>query len=490
MTARTIGVVLLTGVLAFPPSIFADNITWQGGDAVDPNSYSIPDNWNCSTCSSSVIPNNGNLGLTFDTSITQAGADVILDTPAIVNSLLLGGSGTATLEAVNSGVGITLGTPSSSGNALAISLGGVLNINSGGSVAIDFSGGAAALNSLGGQINVTDGGTLTLQNSLTSSGTLTDNGTIGLTGVSTSASLMLDDTGNPGSTFNISGGGTLTLSGLGQISGTVGDENLVNGSGHTITGDGIISNLNLTNNGTIAASTGELIIDVSSTGTLTNNSILSVSDGSTLTIQNLSSANTTIANTGTINLNGSSTSTSLVLSDGGLGTTFTLTGAGGVLNMTDNANNLITSGTGGESLVNDTGHTIQGSGTISNFTTFTNNGTLISNGTVGLTIDLTNVSNSTGNADTFANNGTVAVKNGSALTILSNGGTSIDNEGTHLPWEPFDFGFPGSERQPERRHRCSDYKRLRRAENERQCRQQHQRSDRDSDFGERLLSHY
>jgi len=165
---------------------------------------------------------------------------------------------------------------------------------------------------------------------------------------------MLDDTGNPGSTFNISGSGTLTLRGLGQISGTQGDEVLVNGAGHTITGDGTITNLNLTNNGNITASTGNLILDVSSTGGLTNNSSLNVSDGSTLTIQNLSSANTTITNTGTINLNASANPTSLVLNDGGAGTTFTLTGTGGVLNMTDNAHNVITSGTGGESLVNDT----------------------------------------------------------------------------------------------------------------------------------------
>jgi hypothetical protein len=60
---------------------------------------------------------------------------------------------------------------------------------------------------------VTDGGTLTRQNSLTSTGTLTDNGTIGITGVAQSVAIMLNDTGNPGSTFNISGNGTLTLGG-------------------------------------------------------------------------------------------------------------------------------------------------------------------------------------------------------------------------------------------------------------------------------------
>lgn len=553
MTSRTLGIAILTALLAFPPSIFADSITWQGGDPGGPN-YSIADNWNCATCSpSSVVPSNGNLGLNFDVSVTLSGADVLLDTPATVNSLSLGGSGTATLEATSSGVGITLGTPSSSGNALAVSIGGVLNINSGGSAAIDFSGGAGALNSSGGQINVTDGGTLTLQNSLTSAGTLTDNGTIGVMGSAQSATLMLDDTGNPGSTFKLSGSGTLTLSGLGQISGVNGDEILVNDTGHNITGDGTISNLNLTNNGNITASTGNLILDVtagnaltnggsltvasgqtltiqntgtsgttitdtgtinlnpaasaatslvfngngnpntftlsgagtlnmngdgssvsgsfgieslindtghtisgsgtisglaltnngtitasggnlildvSGTGSLTNTSSLNVSDGSTLTIQNLSASGTTITNTGTINLNASANQTALVLNDGGAGTTFTLSGSGGVLNMTDNAHNLITSGTGGESLINDTGHTIQGSGTISNFTNFTNNGSLISNGAAGMTLDLTNVSTSTGNPDTFTNNGTVNVQNGSALTISSTGGTSIDNEGS------------------------------------------------------------
>ena len=76
MRARAIGVAILAGALAFPPSIFADNITWQGGDPGGPNSYSIGDDWSCITCSSPVAPNNGNLGLTFDASITQTGADV------------------------------------------------------------------------------------------------------------------------------------------------------------------------------------------------------------------------------------------------------------------------------------------------------------------------------------------------------------------------------------------------------------------------------
>jgi hypothetical protein len=128
----------LTAVLAFPPSLFADNITWQGGDPGGPNSYSIPDNWSCTTCSSSVIPNDGNLGLTFDASITQASGchpryGRYHKQPAP------GGSGRAALEVNTSSVGITLGTPSASGNALAISIGGVLNINSGSSAAIDFS---------------------------------------------------------------------------------------------------------------------------------------------------------------------------------------------------------------------------------------------------------------------------------------------------------------------------------------------------------------
>jgi hypothetical protein len=139
MRARAIGAIVLTSVLAFPPSIFADNITWQGGDPGDPNSFSIADNWSCITCSSAVIPNNGNLGLNFDASITQAGADVSLDSSVTLNSLLIGGSGTATLEANNSGVGITLGTPTSSGNALAISIGGVLNINNGGTLTLQNS---------------------------------------------------------------------------------------------------------------------------------------------------------------------------------------------------------------------------------------------------------------------------------------------------------------------------------------------------------------
>ena len=91
-----------------------------------------------------------------------------------------------------------------------------------------------------------------------------------------------------------------------------------------------------------------------------------------------------LTNNGTITLQ----SASLILNSAGTPTTFTLTGAGTV-SMSGNAKNQITGKSGQESLINDVNQTIEGSGTIGNLASFTNNGTLSSQGAHPLIVSAT-----------------------------------------------------------------------------------------------------
>jgi len=117
-------------------------------------------------------------------------------------------------------------------------------------------------------------------------------------------------------------------------------------------------------------------------GTLTNGGEVNVNNNATLNVAAGSNSAVTVTNNGTINLSSSGKATSLILNGDAI---FTLTGTGTV-SMSDNTNNQIAGQTGSESLVNDVGHTIEGAGTISNLTSFTNLGTLISSGTKGLSV--------------------------------------------------------------------------------------------------------
>ena len=149
-------ILLLVDLLIFPPGLRADGIiTWTGGTG----NYDDTSHWNCGGCGS--YPNNTQPGGPFDATINSGGTDVVnLDIPgSIVNSMTIGGSGPAITSTLNvaSGNDITFGTPSvTTGNVLAISNGGVLNVNTGGSATLELTGGATGLNDTGGQINVTD----------------------------------------------------------------------------------------------------------------------------------------------------------------------------------------------------------------------------------------------------------------------------------------------------------------------------------------------
>ncbi len=157
-----------------------------------------------------------------------------------------------------------------------------------------------------------------------------------------------------------------------------------------------------------------------------SNSTFNLQPGKQLTISSPSGG--TISNLGQINLNVAS----LVLNSGSTASTFTLTGFGS-LNLSDSLGNSISAGTGSEALVNDAGHTIQGAGQISGFSSFTNNGVLTANSGTGNSLvvnGLANwngsgtISNGTYNASsnlTLYGVGTVTTLNGAAVNVTGNG---------------------------------------------------------------------
>src|SRR5580704_14845951 len=97
LPVRACVVCLLLSLLAFPPSIFAEAITWNNG--ANNESYSDPGNWTCGGCNT--YPNNGN-GINFEAIINSGGPDnVTLDANSIVNSMVLGGSGPTVTSTLN-----------------------------------------------------------------------------------------------------------------------------------------------------------------------------------------------------------------------------------------------------------------------------------------------------------------------------------------------------------------------------------------------------
>ncbi|MCG8407599.1 MAG: hypothetical protein MI923_20575 [Phycisphaerales bacterium] len=129
--------------------------------------------------------------------------------------------------------------------------------------------------------------------------------------------------------------------------------------------------------------TGSGEIRTVSTETL-DGSVNPVTNAGTLVVRNGDNLNIagTVQNSGTIHLN-STASTTAIRAQGG---NAMLTG-GGVVNMGDHPNNRIAGVSGTDRVIN-VNNTIQGAGNIGvNVTGFTNQGTVIANGTVALTID-------------------------------------------------------------------------------------------------------
>ena len=412
MRSKLIRISILFGLTV---ALRADNISWSVAPVTD--AWSNAANWSCPTCGSSVFPDNGNLGLTFDVLIgSGSGADhVTLDATRAVNSLTLGSSATLVMSP---GKNLVLTPPDQFSPQL---------VNAG---AIQVKNSVLTLNTLVPFIGF--------------SPTTDNSGNINLTGAA--AKLILDDAGVPGIVkTSLTGSGSLSLMG-GSIQGAHGSEVLI--TGNSISGFGSLSNLGLVLNGntsavggnvTIAsppsisgfnmlqnfgvmtATSGDLIFAPSAGSTIVNNGTIQTGGGNiqlqlagsqflsnTITVgdgRTLSMAVAgTLVNSGTVSLTSTGNPTTLQLS--GSGETFSLDGAG-----TYQLSGAGISGvSGGEVLVDGSKTTIQGNGVISHLASFTNSGTLRPSGGP-LVI--------AGDVGSFANTGTIVIDAGASMTVLA-----------------------------------------------------------------------
>jgi fibronectin-binding autotransporter adhesin len=319
----------------------------------------------------------------------SAGASFTLS--GIVQNLN-GGLNNAGTLALNNNASMTVDTLNVTNGS-----GGAINITGGSKFTVGAPGFDAFLvNS--GLITASSGGILNLgMTGFTS--TITNTTTIVLSG----GSLTLDSGGN-GNLATLNGAGAINLVN-GTILGVSGAETLYNAN-NTIAGYGAISNLSLQNAGTIVATGGPLLGGVAggvltittsplalipdtnlSTGLMMvnagaamawqannpsgtafiNNGTVTVNDGGQLEWVAGAGAGSTISiqNNGKISVGQGGSGAALVLWGAGSPVTFDLGGTG-TLTLSGSGNDQITGVTGLETLLNDVGHTIKGSGTISN----------------------------------------------------------------------------------------------------------------------------
>ena len=419
VSARSSLIGLLVSLLAFPPQILADGITWNGGTG----NYNDPAQWTCGTCSPPTYPNNGNNGLTFEALINTGSDDVTLNVTAIVNSMGIGGSGGSSILTVQGGNSLTFGTPTVvTGNVLNVGNGGMLNVQSGSAAILELSSpnGATANIDTNGQINVQNGGTLTINNSNNSiPAVITNAGTVSIG----------DGTGPGTLTLNVSGAGSMFtiptptcgsgLSGLGENAGTLiqgksGMETLTIQGGTNLSGAGTISVANFTNGGTLGASFTDNALIVNSN--LTNWTAATASTLGTLSGgQYIASGTLQLSSIGLGNSIQTLTNANIVLT----GSSALITG--------DGATNALS----GLTNITDASLNLSGQGTALNPLTITPSGGTLTmtsdpNGTSNLNLDGdSNVTVSGGfhnltTTDTNPNTGTVNIQGGSTLTVTGN----------------------------------------------------------------------
>ncbi len=349
-------------------------------------------------------------------------------------------------------------------NSFGIYNSGTLQANSGSTLVLDMSTSAAATNQMvnGGTVTAQGGGKLVFSAAANQVASIYNLGSIGIGSASAGGAMVLKGSD---ATFDFIGAGSITLSDNSgnTISGATGTEEWENHS--TISGAGTISNLALTNSGTITANgANPLIIKASPNAfpaatansfNLTNYGTMQANSGSTLVIDMSASPGAPMYNWATIAANGGGTlqfaaaanQASAALYNYGTisigtaasGATLQLNGSNatfyllqsGSLTLSDNTGNAITGVTGTEALVSS--ETISGAGTISKLA-LSNSGTITANGANPLIIRATEASNSSG--------GVMQADSGSTLNIdmsastatfpFGNSGTVIANDGGTL----------------------------------------------------------
>lgn len=309
-----------------------------------------------------------------------------------------------------------------------------------------------------GQIAVDDGAVFEITSSAPGrSNLITNNGAILVGGSGAGGTISL---AGANSTFAVGGIGSLTLSDNrgNSISGLTGSEILILGSvGQTLSGAGIISNLQLINDGSIVANGRNPLIIVPNANGFTNAGAVQVLSNSLLGVnltQPANAMNVALNNSGIISVqdsaafelaNGSATGGALVLNNGliriggegnggslwlntssGNSQTFTFAGNGSI--VLSDANNQVTGLTGKEALVLNSGQTLSGAGQVSGLR-FVNSGTVVANGHNSLNFETTPGNSSVAS---FFNQGTVLVNAGSTLNAVVSAapsGMGFENQG-------------------------------------------------------------
>lgn len=152
--------------------------------------------------------------------------------------------------------------------------------------------------------------------------------------------------------------------------------------------------------------------------------VIQVDDGGTLEVVGATNATTLIGNvSGQINIGGTGAGGTIKLDGSDAAFSVADFGVpGGTVTLSDNSNNLISGVTGTETLINDIGETLSGTGTIKNLA-FANFGTTIANGINPLLI--------APNSGGFTNTGTVTVDAGSFLGLDATASATAGTNGPH-----------------------------------------------------------
>ncbi len=370
----------------------------------------------------------------------SSGASLTFNTIAQNTTGPLTNLGTLALNSSNMTVGTSGSATLTNYGTITLSGGSTLSVGAAGSVGnldnanmINLSGFSEVTLALwGGSANIANTGTINL----------------------TSSGLILNG-GGSGGLATLSGAGNINLN-SGLILGTDGTEVLDN-ENNSITGYGAIGKLsfvngeNITNPGTITASGGTLTITTSPLAPVTDTNTafgyINVNSGAALVLQVNNPSGTAFINNGTMTVSGGGSFTvqagsavvstvtfhdngQIFVGQGGSGASLTLQGSNvtfdltgtGTLTLSGSGNDQITGSTGSETLINDVGHTIQGTGTINNLA-------LINYGTIAASATTTNTLTVTPTGGQFANYATVETP-GTASLDINLGGSTLVNNGT------------------------------------------------------------
>ncbi len=402
---------------------------WSGGaaDAVNWNHSQPP-----TPPSTQTFPNNNGFD-TYSVDIGGSSSSVVdLNTNVTIDSLQVGATNTLNL---NNGANLNFvsgATVSNNGNINLNSAGLLTAINFGGNGTITGSGTITLGNNPNNRIHQTVGGGIITHtaghiirgsgNVLAGTGGMDNAGTI----IADQANALTIDPGidpfNNIGTLRAQSGATLRLQ-----SGTF------NNAGGSIEADGPGSNVELASPSTVinggnltTTNGGEFRADINGGPQLNG---VTLTTGSTFVQGNGGDATIFggLTNNGTWNLNAVNSQTAIQFSG-----TQTLTGTGEIV-MGNSINNAILVSTNADILTLDTAQTIRGAGDILQGSGgFINNGTILQQGTVALTID-PGTTDVDGNGNNFVNNGTLRSEGTGGLTLngasYQNAGQTIESVG-------------------------------------------------------------